>query len=231
MKRLTVLTFVLWALVPSGLSLYFRLRLLPGEQWGLGLLFMILLPVWLASGLMFAFVRATTSRPRERVVGVLLLCTVFGLAAFLGTTRLSSLHFLRGPVERAFLRMDPPSQGATVLEIESDRNPTGFGRFVQEDPRRSTADRAALPTRVGGGGWGRDAGAATPVSADRHPARDRDDHRLARSGRLVVSLHRPLTARAPGRRRPGPRAPIRRHGLDGGQSNPWTGAALVSRDG
>jgi len=47
--------------------------------------------------------------------------------------------------------MDPPSQGAPVLEIESDRNPTGFGRFVREDPRRSTADRAALPTGVGGG--------------------------------------------------------------------------------
>ena len=63
-KRLTALTFLLWALVPSGLSLYFRLRLSPGEQWGLGLLSMILLPAWLASGLMFAFVRAAPRAAR-----------------------------------------------------------------------------------------------------------------------------------------------------------------------
>lgn len=144
-RRLSVWTFACWALVPGGLSLYFRLQLLPGEQWGLGMLFLVFLLVWLASGLMFAFVRVTMPRPRERVAGVFLISAACGLAAFFASTTLSSVLFLRGPVERAFARLDPPAQDADYLEIESDRSLTGFGRFVREDAASSTADRAALP--------------------------------------------------------------------------------------
>ena len=144
-NRLSVLTFVAWALVPGGLSLYFRLQLLPGEQWGLGTLFLIFVPIWLACGLMFAFVRMSVSYPRRRIAGVFLACSVLGLALLFGTARLSSLRFLDGPVERAFARLDPPGQGAAVVPIESDRSLNGHGRFVLEDPARSTEDRAALP--------------------------------------------------------------------------------------
>ncbi|MDG1050252.1 MAG: hypothetical protein P8R46_08595 [Planctomycetota bacterium] len=150
-RRLSVWTFACWALVPGGLSLYFRLQLLPGEQWGLGMLFLVFLLVWLASGLMFAFVRVTMPRPRERVAGVFLICAACGLAAFFASTTLSSILFLRGPVERAFARLDPPAQGADYLEIESDRSLTGFGRFVREDAASSTTDRAALPISDEGG--------------------------------------------------------------------------------
>ena len=107
-NRLSVLTFMAWAFVPGGLSLYFRLQLLPGEQWGLGTLFLIFVPIWLASGLMFAFVRMSVSYPRRRIAGVFLACSVLGLALLFGTARLSSLRFLDGPVERAFARLDPP---------------------------------------------------------------------------------------------------------------------------
>ncbi len=109
------------------------------------MLLLVFLLVWLASGLMFAFVRGTMPRPRERVAGVFLISTACGLAAFLASTTLSSIHFLRGPVERAFARLDPPAQDAAYLEIESDRSLTGFGRFVREDASSSSADRAALP--------------------------------------------------------------------------------------
>lgn len=144
-NRLSVLTFLVWALVPGGLSLYFRLQLLPGEQWGLGTLFLIFVPVWLACGLMFAFVRMSVAYPRRRVAGVFLACSILGLSLLFGTTRLSPLLFLGGPVERAFARLDPSGQGAGVVPIESDRSLTGYGRFVREDPARSTGARAALP--------------------------------------------------------------------------------------
>lgn len=144
-NRLSVLTFAAWALVPGGLSLYFRLQLLPGEQWGLGTLFLVFIPIWLACGLMFAFVRMSAAYPRRRVAGVFLACSLLGLALLFGTTRLSSLHFLNGPVERAFTRLDPAGQGTRVVPIESDRSLSGFGRFVREDPGRSTEARAALP--------------------------------------------------------------------------------------
>jgi len=53
------------------------------------MLFLVFLLVWLASGLMFAFVRVTMPRPRERVAGVFLISAACGLAAFFASTTLS----------------------------------------------------------------------------------------------------------------------------------------------
>jgi len=140
-----------WALVPGGLSLYFQSRMLPGEQWGLGFLFLILVPAWFACGLMLALVRSSAPGRRRRVAGAFLASTALGLAGLLVAARVSPLLLLHGPVAAAFARLDPPSGTASVVEIEWDRSLTGYGRFVLEDPTRSTAAAGALTLGDGSG--------------------------------------------------------------------------------
>lgn len=143
--RGTTLTFALWALLPAGLSLHYQARLLVGEQAMLGIFFAVLLPLWFACGLAFALVRETMTRPRRRVASLFLASTLVGVALLAGAARLSPLLLLGGPVARAFERLDPPSSGASVVPIDGDVSLGGHGRFVREDPNRSTASRAALP--------------------------------------------------------------------------------------
>ena len=64
---------------------------------------------------------------------------------------MSPLLLLHGPVAAAFARLDPPSGTASVVEIEWDRSLTGYGRFVLEDPTRSTAAAGALTLGDGSG--------------------------------------------------------------------------------
>ena len=138
------MTFVLWALIPAGLSVYMQSELLPGEQWGLSFWFLLMTPAWFVAGLMWALVWAVMQVPRRRVAVVFLATTFAGLAALWAVARMSPLYLLEGPVLRAFEQYSSRLEGQSIVCIESDVNLSGYGRFVREDAAASSDELGVI---------------------------------------------------------------------------------------
>ena len=140
-----MVSFVIWAMAPATLSVYLQSIMLHGEQWGLGFWWLMIMPAWLATGLIWALHWGAMLIPQRKVTAVFLTAALLGIAAFLATARLSPLYFLEGPVTTAFEQLAPQSQGKTIVPIEHDISLGGYGRFVREDATGSTDEVGMLP--------------------------------------------------------------------------------------